>query len=260
MSTSANRNSTIGTVIFMAGMLAAALLFAVLGFWQMERLAWKEQLIASATARATAAPVDVPAVSGWSALDVETIDFQPVRLTGEFQSHGEARIFISLPKKGGRYSGPGYWIVTPFELSDGGLVYVNRGFVPQELAFNAAYAAAPEGPMQINGVLRKPERAGGATLEPDLAKNVDWVINPQRLSTILFSDLGTVAPFYVNWLPVEPVELPQPAQTSDIEFSNKHLEYALTWFSLALMTPILLVFWLVRRKKMQKLATDQSAD
>lgn len=47
MSSAANRNSTIGTVIFMAGMLAAALLFANLGFWQMERLAWKEQLIAS---------------------------------------------------------------------------------------------------------------------------------------------------------------------------------------------------------------------
>lgn len=260
MSLSANRNSTIGTVIFMAGMLAAALLFAVLGFWQMERLAWKEQLIASANARANAAPVSQPELSQWETLDVETVDFQPVSLSGAFQSDGEARIFISLPKKNGRYSGPGYWIVTPFVLESGGLVYVNRGFVPQDNAFSAGYEAAPEGQMTINGILRKPERAGGATLEPDLAKNVDWVINPERLSTILFSDLGTVAPFYVNWLPDTPVDLPQPAQTGDVEFSNKHLEYALTWFSLALMTPILLIFWLVRRKKMQKLATEQSAD
>lgn len=260
MSSSANRNSTIGTVIFMAGMLAAALLFTLLGFWQMERLAWKEQLIASANARANAAPVFLPELSQWANLDVETVDFQPVSLSGAFQSDGEARIFISLPKRNGRYSGPGYWIVTPFVLENGGSVYVNRGFVPQDNAFNAGYEAAPEGQMTINGILRKPERAGGATLEPDLAKNVDWVINPKRLSTILFSDLGTVAPFYVNWLPDAPVDLPQPAQTGDVEFSNKHLEYALTWFSLALMTPILLIFWLVRRKKMQKLATEQSAD
>lgn len=202
----------------------------------------------------------MPVAAEWPALDVETIDFQPVNLSGQFQSYGEARIFISLPKKNGRYSGPGYWIVTPFVLDAGGLVYVNRGFVPQDNAFNAGYEAAPSGQMQIKGVLRKPERAGSATLEPDLAKNVDWVINPERLSTLLFSDLGTVAPFYVNWQPSDAVDLPQPAQTGDVEFSNKHLEYALTWFSLALMTPILLVFWLVRRKKMQKLATEQSAD
>jgi len=260
MSSKTNRNSTLGTAIFLAGMLGAALLFAALGYWQMERLAWKEQLIASATQRAADAPVPILPINEWAALDPESIDFQPVTLNGRFLDQGEARIFISLPQKRGRYSGPGYWIVTPFELADGGLVYVNRGFVPQELAFNTGYAAAPVGPMQIGGILRKPERVGAATLEPDLAKNVDWVINPERLSTVLFDDLGTVAPFYVNWQPTEPIELPQAAKTGEIEFSNKHLEYALTWFALAGMTPILLIFWLLWRRKNQKLATEQSAD
>ncbi|MCZ4271401.1 SURF1 family protein [Maritalea porphyrae] len=260
MSSNSNRNSTIGTVIFVAGMLAAALLFVTLGFWQMERLGWKEQLIASATERANDLPTNVPSADLWATLDPESIDFQPVTLKGSFLEHGEARIFISLPQKRNRHSGPGYWIVTPFQLADAGIVYVNRGFVPQELAFNAGYAAAPIGQMTITGVLRKPERVGAATLEPDLAKNVDWVINPARLSTVLFGDLGTVAPFYINWQPAEEVKLPQPAQTGEIEFSNKHLEYALTWFALAAMTPVLLIFWLLRRKRNQSLATEQSAD
>lgn len=253
------RNSALGTAFFVAVMLGAALLFAVLGFWQMERLGWKEQLIASATQRAGNVPVQVPAASTWATLDPQTIDFQPVLLSGQFRERGEARIFISLPMKRGRYSGPGYWIVTPFELTDGGVVYINRGFVPQELAFNAGYSVAPKGQMEIVGVLRRPARVGAATLEPDLAKNVDWVINPKRLTTILFKDYGDVAPFYVNWQPAEQIGLPQPVLIGEIEFSNKHLEYALTWFALAAMTPILLIFWLVRRKKIQKLATDQSA-
>jgi len=260
MSTTSNRNSTLGTVIFVAGMLGAALLFATLGFWQMERLGWKEQMIVSATQRANDAPVSVPALSSWSTLDPESIDFQPVILAGQFLDQGEARVFISLPKKRGRHSGPGYWIVTPFELREGGVVYVNRGFVPQELAFNSGYGAAPAGQLELLGVLRKPERVGAVTLEPDLAKNVDWVINPERLSTVLFSGLGEVAPFYVNWQPAQAITLPQPAQTGEIEFSNKHMEYALTWFALAAMTPVLLIFWLIRRKRNQKLATEQSAD
>lgn len=260
MSSNATRNSPIGTIVFVAGMLGAALLFATLGFWQMERLGWKEQLISSATQRANDAPVAVPSAQLWQTLDPETIDFQPVTLAGKFLDHGEARVFISLPQKRGRHSGPGYWIVTPFELDDGGIVYVNRGFVPQELAFNAGYGPAPTEPMSIEGVLRKPERVGAATLEPDMAKNVDWVINPERLSIVLFGGLGTVAPFYVNWQPAAQIDLPQPAQIGEIEFSNKHLEYALTWFALAGMTPILLIFWLLRRKQIQKLATKQRAD
>ncbi|MGJ8529764.1 SURF1 family protein [Maritalea sp.] len=260
MSERKGRNSTLGTILFMAGMLGAALLFATLGFWQMERLGWKEQLIATAKARSSTPAVEVPPQATWSTLDPQSVDFQPVTLSGQFLDHSEARVFISLPKKNGRYGGPGYWIVTPFELTAGGIVYVNRGFVPQELAFNAGYETAPTGPMQISGVLRRAERVGSATLEPDLAKNVDWVINPERLASVLFSDLGTVAPFYVHWQPTDASALPQPAQTGEVEFPNKHLEYALTWFALALLTPILLIFWLLRRRNLQKLATDESAD
>jgi len=254
------RNSKLGTFIFVVGMSAMGILFLALGTWQMERLAWKEQLIAAATARADTTAVPVPNASKWATLNAEEVDFQPVTLQGTFQSHGEARIFISLPKRNGKYGGPGYWIVTPFELTDGGLVYVNRGFVPQELAFNAGYEAAPLGAMNIGGVLRRPERSGSATLEPDLSKQVDWVINPERLSTILFPDLKDVAPFYVHWVPEAPVALPQPAQTEEVSFPNKHLEYAITWFSLGALVPILLAFWLFRRKNLQKLATEQSAD
>lgn len=253
------RNSPLGTAIFAGGMLMAAILFAALGFWQMERKAWKEELISASLERANAAPIAVPGVESWASIVPEELDYQPVTLTGRFVDEGLVRVFISLPQKANRLSGPGYWIMTPFELAEGGKVYVNRGFVPQEIAFTDQYAA-PAGEMTISGILRRPERAGGATLEPDLAKNVDWVINPERFTSVLYKELGDVAPFYVIWQPEEAISLPQPALAQDVEFTNKHLEYALTWFALAILTPILLIFWLWRRKNLQKLATDQSAD
>jgi surfeit locus 1 family protein len=254
------RNSPLGTAIFAGGMLLMTILFAALGYWQMERKAWKEELIAASNLRANAAPIAAPAATTWAEMDVEAIDYQPVTLTGRFIDDGQVRVFISLPKKANRYSGPGYWIMTPFELADGGLVYVNRGFVPQEIAFTDEFAAAPTDEVTLTGILRRPERAGGATLEPDLAKNVDWVINPERFTDVLYPQLENVAPFYVVWQPENGVDLPQAALAQDVEFTNRHLEYAITWFALALLTPILLIFWLWYRKNLQKLATDKSAD
>ena len=252
------RNSKIGTAIFSGTMLMAALLFTMLGFWQMERKAWKEELIASSEARANAAPVAVSELGEWDSLDVEAIDFQPVTMTGQFLDQAQARVFISLPKKLNRQSGPGYWIVTPFQLKAGGIVYVNRGFVPQEIAFTDDYAAPPSDEMTISGVLRRPERAGSATLEPDLSKNVDWIINPERISTVLFPEMNNVAPFYVIWQPEQTIALPQPALLGEVELPNRHLEYALTWFALAILTPILLIFWLWRRKRASELATNDT--
>jgi len=80
-----------GTAIFAGVMLMAALLFAMLGFWQMERKAWKEELIASSEARANAAPVAVSELGAWESLDVDTIDFQPVTMTGQFLDQAQAR-------------------------------------------------------------------------------------------------------------------------------------------------------------------------
>ncbi len=68
-------------------------------------------------------------------------------------------MFISLPKKRDRYSGPGYWIVTPFELSDGGIVFINRGFAPQEQTLpKAEYTSAPNSTQTLQGYMRRPER------------------------------------------------------------------------------------------------------
>lgn len=256
------RQSGLGKAFFVGFLLLSMVLFLALGFWQLDRLNWKEQLIASANERLAAERIEVPAASTWANLNADEFDFQKVQLTGQFLECCEARVFISLPKKRDRYSGPGYWIVTPFQLADGGTVYVNRGFAPQELTLpKAQYAPAPEGQLMLEGYMRRPERVGGATLEPDLAKQVDWVINPPRLTEIMFPELDNVAPFYVNLSSPVAVDLPQAPDEAALNFTNRHLEYAYTWFGLAALMPILAIFWLIRtRRTRQELAKSESED
>ncbi|AVX05281.1 hypothetical protein MXMO3_02770 [Maritalea myrionectae] len=256
------RQTGLGKAFFVGFLLVCMILFLALGFWQMDRLQWKEQLIASANERLNAERSEVPDQSQWATLDPDRFDFQKVSLTGEFLECCEARVFISLPKKRDRYSGPGYWIVTPFQLEEGGVVYVNRGFAPQEMTLpDAEYAQAPKGKQELQGYMRRPERVGSATLEPDLAKQVDWVINPARLQDVMFPELENVAPFYVNLSSPVASDLPQAASDAALDFSNRHLEYAFTWFGLAALMPILAIFWLIRtRRPRQELAKSKSEE
>src|SRR5690606_30736893 len=130
------------------------------GTWQMQRLAEKEALIAAVDARLTAAPLPVPPKQDWDSLDTEALVYQPVEMTGTYRYTQTVTVFTSLSDARGQYSGPGYWVLTPFELQDGGTVFVNRGFVPQQFQETAVigdlYGDDP-GNVTISGVLRSPE-------------------------------------------------------------------------------------------------------
>src|SRR5215217_9365235 len=120
------------TWTFVALMLAIAVTCAWLGNWQMQRLAEKEALIAAVDARLGADPVPVPVVATWQDLDLGALNFQPVALTGTFRYSQTVTVFTSLLNGRGPATGPGFWVVTPFVLRDGGTVFVNRGFVPED--------------------------------------------------------------------------------------------------------------------------------
>ena len=152
--------------LFTALMLALAAVCLWLGTWQMHRLAEKEALIAAVDARLTAAPIPVPPKQEWAGLDAETLLYQPVQLTGAYRYTQTVTVFTSLSDPKGQYSGPGYWVVTPFELVGGGTVFVNRGFVPQQYQEAAAVGdlhGDDPGTVTVSGILRAPELAGMMT-------------------------------------------------------------------------------------------------
>lgn len=234
---------------FLAFMLVLMALFITLGTWQVERLADKERLIANVTARFNEPPKPFPAAGDWKVLEDGSYDYRPVSLTGTYRPEGTVLVFTSLGEAKGRFSGPGYWVMTPFMLATGGTVFVNRGFVPEASGPAFAQGGGLEpGLLSIAGVTRGAESVGSFTPAPDLARHIEWVREPGRLAAIAGDLPQPVAPVYID-LPAGPEgALPQGGETV-IEFPNNHLGYAITWYGFALLVPFLLFFW-VRRQRL----------
>lgn len=237
--------------LFTALMLLLAGICLFLGHWQMERLAEKEALIAAVDARLSAEPVPAPSPADWSDLDMQTWNFQPVTLTGSFRYNQTLTVFTSLSDARGRFSGPGYWVVTPFALAGGGTVFVNRGFVPdqyQEAAILGQLDGVGPELVSIEGLLRPGELAGFMIPEPDMSSRIEWVRDPQRMAAMIDPALAPVAPFYVDLPAGSDGDLPQGGETM-VSFSNNHLGYALTWYGFGIVAILMLGFWLWRQSR-----------
>lgn len=233
--------------IFVVFMLALTGLFIALGVWQVQRLAEKEALIASVEQRLTMSPLELPPLGEWVGLDPEVYNYRPVTVTGTFDNSGTVLVFTSLGEPRGKFGGPGYWVMTPLELVGGGAIFVNRGFVPQ--ASGAAFATGEGGPVgeqTVTGIGVRPEVAGAFTPGPDTKNRVEWVRDPARLAEMLDPPPAPLAGFTVDAPAGEAGALPQGGETV-IEFPNNHLGYAMTWFGFALLTPVLLAYWVVRQ-------------
>lgn len=225
--------------------LAAVAAFAVLvslGMWQLDRLAWKEGLIATLERRLSAPPVALPAASTWRQLTAAQDEFLRVAVTAEFLNDREATVYTVGSSLRDRAGAPGYWVFTPARLSDGAVVMVNRGFVPEG---RQNPATRPEGevagPVGIVGVLRWPEPPGLFTPAADLARNI-WF---SRDSAAIAAAKGVnAAPFYVELeSPDPPGGLPRTGRLH-AALPNNHFGYALTWLGLATVLAGVYVAWL----------------
>ena len=236
---------------FIGFMLVLMAVFVTLGIWQVERLGEKERLIANVASRMTLAPEQLPPVAEWSAFDADAWNYRPVTASGTFQPERTVLVFTSLADQRGKYSGPGYWVMTPLELAAGGTVFVNRGFVPQESAeaFAAGGAVEP-GLVSLEGVARATEEVSSFTPAPDTAKRIEWVRNTTRLAALAGPVAQPVAPIYIDLPALGEGALPQGGETV-VSFPNNHVGYAITWFGFATLVPFLLFFW-VRRQRAPK--------
>ena len=209
--------------------LLAALLFGALGVWQVERRAWKLDLIERVNARIHADPAPVPPPSSWPAFDAGGEEYRRVRATGAFL-HNRETLVDALTERGA-----GSWVLTPFRLEEGGTVLVNRGFVPPERRSPAARAAGQvEGPVTLVGLLRAPE-PGGRFLRANVPAQNRWY--SRDVATIAQArGVPQVAPFFIDAdARPNPGGYPVGGLTV-VQFRNTHLIYALTWFGLAALS------------------------
>lgn len=209
-----------------AAILAAVVLFLGLGVWQVQRLAWKRDLIARVDARLAAAPVAAPGPAAWDGLTRDADEYARVTVAGHFLHDREVRTLAVTD------FGSGYWVVTPL-AADGFTVLVNRGFVPQDRRDPAARAGGQTaGPVTVSGLLRFSEPGGGFLRANDplagrwYSRDVAAIAAAQGLG-------GPVAPYFIDAdATSNPGGLPVGGLTV-VRFRNAHLSYALTWFALA---------------------------
>ena len=211
-------------------LLALAILIGVLGFtalgvWQLERRAWKLDLIARVEAHLAAAPV--PAPGPFTSPDLGPADaYTRVEATGRFLNERETPVLAVTD------FGAGYWILTPLETPHF-TVLVNRGFVPPD---RRDPATRPEGqpaaPVTVTGLLRLSEPKGGFLRSNDPAKG-RWYSRDVAAIAEARGLSGPVAPYFIDAdATPNPGGLPRGGLTV-VRFRNAHLGYALTWFALA---------------------------
>ncbi len=227
--------------------IAAACAFAVLiglGTWQVERKAWKENLIATVTERFAAPPTALPPPAEWPRLDPAVDEYRRVRFDAELINDKEALVFTTGSSLRND-SGPGYWVFAPARIP-GGVVMVNRGFVPEARKDPATRPQGEiAGKIQIVGVMRWPERAGMFTPEAEPAKNL-W-FSRDSTSMAAAKGIGQVAPFYIEQeSPPAPGGWPAAGALTP-SFPNNHLGYAITWYGLALVLAGSFAFWVAGR-------------
>jgi surfeit locus 1 family protein len=205
--------------------LAGVAVLGALGLWQLQRLAWKEALIADIAARIAAAPVPLPETP-----DPARDQYLPVAVAGALGGE-EAHVLTSLPGQG-----PGFRVISALTAGDR-RVLVDLGFVP-ETAKDAPRVAER---VVVTGNLFWPPEAPSAP-PPDAARGIWFADDPDAMAAALGTE-----PLIVVARDVAGAEIgTRPLPVSPTGIRNDHLGYAVTWFGLAAVWAVM-SGWLVWR-------------
>lgn len=242
----------------MRHLLAPAIAFAVafallvgLGVWQLDRHAWKEDLIARVEAGLAADPADAPGPNAWPSLDLRAAEYTPVKVEGVFDNANEIHVVHTLVEPKGPTGGIGYQVFTPLRTETGWWVYVNRGFIPREKKDPATRSAGQiDDRTEVVGLVRAPGPRSWFTPADDVAGNTWFSRDPMLFAAASGLPPEAVAPYIIDarFDPRLPGGLPQGGETI-VSFPNNHLQYALTWFGLAAALAGVFVAFAVKRRR-----------
>lgn len=223
---------------FVLGLIGAVFLalFAgliALGAWQVQRLGWKRDLIQRVDSRVHAEPGAAPAPAEWPTVSAARDEYRHLRLRGRYLPGADTRVQAVTAL------GPGFWLLSPLRTDAGYTVLVNRGYVPD--AATAQSAPPPAGEVEVTGLLRLSE-PGGGFLRKNQPAQQRWFSRDVAAIAAAHRLDGATAPYFVDADRAAP--LPQDLRSAPqwpvggltvIKFPDHHLQYALTWFALALM-------------------------
>jgi len=247
------RPAVTGFAVFTALMV---LVFAGLGIWQLQRRAEKHALIAMLNERLAAAPAPLPPRSQWNALTPGRDEFRRIAFSATYAPLPDAMVYSAGSAVRNDVSGPGTWAFLPAQLADGNTIVVNTGFVQNTMQDRAQQDRAVRrlitgDPVQLTGYIRFPESAGALTPSESVAKRLWFTRDHLAMARVLGWVEGGkgVAPFYVDLeTPAPESGIPKPGPLS-VHLKDDHLQYAVTWFTLAFAVVIAFgVWWRTQRR------------
>jgi len=203
--------------------------FLALGTWQVQRRAWKLDLIERVESRIHAPAAPAPARDDWPHVDAAHDEYRHVLLTGHWMDQHSAWVVAATEL------GTGYWLMTPLQTGDGSVVWVNRGYVSQDTRARGV-APAPAAMVSVSGLLRLNE-PGGTWLRRNDPANDRWYSRDVDALSARHGLVST-APFFIDAdASAAPPRADEPVGgLTVVSFPNNHLVYALTWFTLALLS------------------------
>lgn len=220
--------------------------FVGLGIWQLQRRTAKHELITALTERIAAAPVALPAPAQWAALNPARDEFRRVSFSATYVPLPDAMVYSSGSAVRKDASGPGTWAFLPARLPSGKMVVIDAGFVENTMQDRGVEDRAVKKlvtgqPVVLTGYLRFPEAPGWLTPAENREKRLWFVRDHLAIASAL--GWGTVAPFYVDLeQPVPENGVPRPGPL-DVHLKDDHLQYAITWFTLAGALLIAFAVW-----------------
>jgi len=218
--------------------MALCIALCALGWWQIERRAWKLALIERVEQRLHSTSIPLPEPQKWHAITAASHEYQPVFLQGHWLKDK------TVLTQATTVLGAGFWVLTPLQLDDGAQILVNRGFLLATQRAAWQESEPTDDRVSIQGLMRMTEPGGGFLRDnaPDLGR---W--HSRDVAAIAMAQgLVNVAPFFIDaglpdktavsadMPPIANGPWPHPGLTV-VHFNNNHTVYAITWFTLALM-------------------------
>jgi len=217
---------------FGASLLIVPVGCIALGIWQIKRKAWKESVVANLTLRTQLSTIDLPD----DLTNRRLLEYRRVRVKGTFDHTKEMYIGPKSCIVDGKFPDQGemgYLVITPFQLSDRNLrILVNRGWVPDnKIDPESRPESLLEGELQLEGIIRLRDEI------PSFAHDFD-----RRRKIFVYRDLGNMAEIgetsylYIDLTKDYSLEGGPIAGQTIVKIRNEHLQYIITWFSMAILT------------------------
>ncbi len=201
------------------------LILLALGSWQLKRLAWKTDIIDIFEKRAYSAPVKPPSKFA----NISDFQFKRIKVKGIFLN--EKEIYLN----GKTYEGnAGFHVISPMKTTSGQILFVNRGWVSEKYRLpNSRPFSIFNDVVEIDAILRLPQKRGYFVPENDPKNGFWFTINPEEIAHWLNIDNANTL-YYLDQLRTSEVITLPIAGKLKIDIRNVHLNYALTWFGIAL--------------------------